>query len=118
MNSLLNRLGITITSLSGFRVHETVLSRARGRCFHVTSFEPLNGYRTAWELLIIGLRTSGVFGKREPQRVLVDEVRNWEADSIFVGSTQFQELLREIPSRQCLDRIGVTSAPCSVEVVR
>ena len=69
------------------------------------------------ELSAIGLKTSVVFRKGDPQRVLVDEARTWEADSIFVGS-------RNLNSAFDRFRLGsvstalVTTAPCSVEVVR
>ena len=69
------------------------------------------------ELSAIGLRTSVVFGKGDPQRVLVDEARKWKADSIFVGSRDFSSALERFRFGSVSTAL-VTSAPCSVEVVR
>ena len=69
------------------------------------------------ELNAIGLRTSVVFGKGEAQRVLLDEARNWEADSIFVGSRKFTNAFERFRLGSVSTAL-VTSAPCSVEVVR
>ncbi|MGQ0763847.1 MAG: universal stress protein [Acidobacteriota bacterium] len=69
------------------------------------------------ELSAIGLRTSVTFEKGDPQGVLVEEARKWQADSIFVGSRDFSGAFERF-------RLGsvsaalVTKAPCSVEVVR
>ena len=69
------------------------------------------------ELSAIGLRTSVVFGKGEPQRMLVDEARKWDADSIFVGSRNFNSAFERFRLGSVSTAL-VTSAPCSVEVVR
>ena len=69
------------------------------------------------ELSAIGLRTSVAFKKGEPQRVLMEEVRKWEADSIFVGSRNFSSGLERFRLGSVSTAL-VTSAPCSVEVVR
>ena len=69
------------------------------------------------ELSVIGLRTSVVFGKGEPERVLVDEARKWGADSIFVGSRNFNSAFERLRLGSVSTAL-VTSAPCSVEVVR
>jgi nucleotide-binding universal stress UspA family protein len=69
------------------------------------------------ELSAIGLRTSVVFRKGEPQRVLVDEARKWEADTIFVGSRNFNNAFERFRLGSVSTAL-VTSAPCSVEVVR
>ena len=69
------------------------------------------------ELSTIGLRTSVAFKKGVAQRVLVEEARKWKADSIFVGSRNASGAFE----RFRLDSVStalVTSAPCSVEVVR
>lgn len=69
------------------------------------------------ELNAIGVRTSITFEKGEPQRVLIEEARKWDADSIFVGSREFSGTFERF-------RLGsvstplVTKAPCTVEVVR
>ena len=69
------------------------------------------------ELSTIGLRTSVVFGKGDPQRVLVDEARKWKADSIFVGSRNFAGAFDRFRFGSVSTAL-VTTAPCSVEVVR
>ena len=69
------------------------------------------------ELSVIGLRTSVVFGKGEPERVLVDEARKWGADSIFVGSRNFNSAFERLRLGSVSTAL-VTSAPCSIEVVR
>lgn len=69
------------------------------------------------ELGVIGLKTSTVFGKGEPQRVLVAEARKWDADSIFVGSRDFSSAFERFRLGSISTAL-VTSAPCSVEVVR
>lgn len=70
-----------------------------------------------YELGAIGLKTSTVFGKGEPQRALVDEARKWDADSIFVGSRDFSSAFERFRLGSISTAL-VTSAPCSVEVVR
>ena len=69
------------------------------------------------ELSFIGLRTSAAFKKGEPQRVLVEEARKWKADSIFVGSRNFSSAFERFRLGSVSTAL-VTSAPCSVEVVR
>lgn len=69
------------------------------------------------ELSAIGLRTSAAFKKGEPQRVLVEEARKWKADSIFVGSRNVSGALERFRLGSVSTAL-VTSAPCSVEVVR
>ena len=69
------------------------------------------------ELRAIGLNVSTEIIKGEPLRVLIEEARKWEADSIFVGSRGFSGTLE----RWRLGSVStglVTNAPCSVEVVR
>lgn len=69
------------------------------------------------ELSVIGLRTSVAFKKGEPQRVLMEEARKWQADSIFVGSRNFSSGFARFRLGSVSSAL-VTSAPCSVEVVR
>ena len=69
------------------------------------------------ELSAIGLKTSVEFRKGEPQRVLMDEARKWEADTIFVGSRNFNNAFERFRLGSVSTAL-VTSAPCSVEVVR
>ena len=71
----------------------------------------------AEELRAIGLEVSVAFEEGDPQRVLIEEARNWGADSIFVGPRRFNSTFERL-------RLGsvsaalVTNAPCSVEIVR
>ena len=69
------------------------------------------------ELSAIGLRVSVAIEKGDAQRVLIEEARKWEADSIFVGSRKFDGSFE----RFWLGSVStglVTKAHCSVEVVR
>ena len=69
------------------------------------------------ELRALGLRTSVAFEKGEPQRVLVEEARKWEADSIFVGSRKFSGAFERFRLGSVSSAL-VTKAPSSVEIVR
>lgn len=69
------------------------------------------------ELSAIGLKVSTAIVKGDPQRVLIEEARKWNADSIFVGSRKFDGTFE----RYWLGSVStalVTKAHCSVEVVR
>lgn len=68
------------------------------------------------ELSAIGLKTSVTFKKGEPQRMLVEEARKWEADSIFVGSREFSGAFERFRLGSVSTAL-VTKAPCTVEVV-
>jgi nucleotide-binding universal stress UspA family protein len=69
------------------------------------------------ELSAIGLKTSAAFKKGQPQRVLVEEAHKWKADSIFVGSRNISGAFERFRLGSVSTAL-VTSAPCSVEVVR
>ena len=69
------------------------------------------------ELRAIGLQVSVAIEKGDPQRVLIEEARKWNADSVFTGSRKFDGTF----GRFWLGSISsalVTKAHCSVEVVR
>lgn len=69
------------------------------------------------QLRAIGLQVSVALEKGDPQRVLIEEARKWNADSVFVGSRKFDGTF----GRFWLGSIStalVTKAHCSVEVVR
>jgi nucleotide-binding universal stress UspA family protein len=68
-------------------------------------------------LRAIGLSVSVEISKGDPQRVLIDAARKWEADSIFVGSRGFDSALERFRAGSVSTGL-VTGAPCSVEVVR
>jgi nucleotide-binding universal stress UspA family protein len=71
----------------------------------------------AEELRAIGLRVSVAIEKGEPQRVLIEEARKWNADCIFVGSRG----LDRPDERSGLGSVStglVTNAACTVEIVR
>jgi nucleotide-binding universal stress UspA family protein len=75
---------------------------------------------TEWaanELRAIGLRVSVVIEKGEPGRVIIEEARKWNADSIFVGSRKFSGAFERFRLGSLSTEL-VTKAQCSVEVVR
>ena len=65
----------------------------------------------------IGLKVSVVTEKGDPRRVLVDQAKAWDADSIFVGGRQFNSALERFQLGSVATAL-VTKAHCSVEVVR
>ena len=69
------------------------------------------------ELRAIGLRVSVAIEKGDPQRVLIEEARKWQADSIFVGSRKFDGTFERFWLGSVSTAL-VTKAHCSVEVVR
>lgn len=64
-----------------------------------------------------GLNASVVIRKGDPRRVLIDEAREWAADSIFVGS-HGADRSDERSGLGGVSAALVTNATCSVEVVR
>lgn len=69
------------------------------------------------ELRAIGLQVSVAIEKGDSQRVLIEEARKWEADSIFVGSRKFDGTFERFWLGSVSTAL-VTKAHCSVEVVR
>jgi len=69
------------------------------------------------ELRAIGLQVSVALEKGDPQRVLIEEAREWEADSIFVGSRKFDGTFERFWLGSVSTAL-VTKAHSSVEVVR
>ena len=69
------------------------------------------------ELRAIGLQVSSVVEKGNAQRVLIEESRKWNADSIFVGSRKFSSTLQRFQLGSVSTAL-VSNAHCSVEVVR
>lgn len=69
------------------------------------------------ELRAIGLRVSVAIEKGDPQRILIEEARKWDADSIFVGSRKFNGSFERFWLGSVSTAL-VTKAHCSVEVVR
>ena len=69
------------------------------------------------ELRAIGLQVSVAIEKGDPQRVIIEEARKWEADSIFVGSRKFDGTFERFWLGSVSTAL-VTKAHCSVEVVR
>lgn len=69
------------------------------------------------ELRAIGLPVSVAFEKGDPERVLIEEARKWDADSIFVGSRKFDGTFHRFWLGSVSTAL-VTKAHCSVEVVR
>ena len=69
------------------------------------------------ELRVIGLNVSVAIEKGDPQRVLVEEARKWDANSIFVGGRKFSGAIERFWLGSVSTAL-VTKAHCSVEVVR
>lgn len=69
------------------------------------------------ELRAIGLQVSVAIEKGDPQRVLIEEARKWDADSIFAGSRKFDGTFERFWLGSVSTAL-VTKAHCSVEVVR
>ena len=69
------------------------------------------------ELRAIGLQVSVAIEKGDPQRVLIEEARKWDADSIFVGGRKFSGAIERFRLGSVSTAL-VTKAHCSVEVVR
>lgn len=69
------------------------------------------------ELSAIGLQVSVTIEKGDPQRVLIEEARKWDADSIFVGGRKFSGVIERFRLGSVSTAL-VTNAHCSVEVVR
>ena len=78
------------------------------------------GRMVAWAdnaLSLIGLKTSVVWEKGDPRRVLIDRAQAWDADSIFVGGRRFSSVIERFQLGSVATAL-VTKADCSVEVVR
>lgn len=69
------------------------------------------------ELRTIGLQVSVAVEKGDPERVLIEEARKWDADSIFVGGRKFSGAIERFRLGSVSTAL-VTNAHCSVEVVR
>src|ERR1051325_393940 len=83
-------------------------------------FKHTAGRMVAWAenaLSLIGLKTSVVWEKGDPRRVLIERAKAWDADSIFVGGRRFNSALERFQLGSVATAL-VTKAHCSVEVVR
>jgi nucleotide-binding universal stress UspA family protein len=83
-------------------------------------FADTAGRMVAWAenaLSLIGLKTSVVWEKGDPRRVLIDQAQAWHADSIIVGGRRFSSALERFQLGSVATAL-VTKAHCSVEVVR
>ena len=69
------------------------------------------------ELGHIGLNTSVLMKKGDPSKVLIAEAHKWSADSIFVGTRDFDSAFERFRLGSVSTAV-VTSAHCSVEIVR
>jgi nucleotide-binding universal stress UspA family protein len=68
------------------------------------------------ELRAAGLAVSSVIKEGHPQRVLLEEIEQWGADSIFVGSRGLGRVKRSLLGS--VSTAVAVRAPCPVEVVR
>ena len=78
------------------------------------------GQMLAWAenaLSVIGLKVSVGMEKGDPRRVLIDQAKAWQADSIFVGGRRFCSVLERFQLGSVATAL-VTKAHCSVEVAR
>jgi len=69
------------------------------------------------ELTHIGVKTSVVTKKGDASKILIEEARKWNADSIFVGTRDFKNAFERFRLGSVSTAV-VTNAPCSVEIVR
>ncbi len=69
------------------------------------------------QLNAIGLKTSVVTEKGDPKSVILSKAADWNADTIFVGTRDFKSSFERFRLGSVSTAI-VTSALCSVEVVR
>ena len=69
------------------------------------------------ELSAKGLQVSVAIEKGDPQRLLIEAARKWDADSIFVGGRRFAGAMERFRLGSVSTAL-VTNAHCSVEVVR
>jgi len=69
------------------------------------------------ELDHIGMKTSVLMRKGDPSKVLITEARKWKADSIFVGTRDFDSAFERFRLGSVSTAV-VTNAHCSVEIVR
>ena len=84
------------------------------------AFSPATEQMLAWAenaLRLIGLKVSLVRETGDPRRVLIDQAKAWEADSIFVGGRRFSSALQRFQLGSVATAL-VTKAHCTVEVVR
>jgi nucleotide-binding universal stress UspA family protein len=65
----------------------------------------------------IGLKVSVVTERGDPRRVLIDQAKAWDADSIFVGGRRFSSALERFQLGSVATALA-TKAHCSVEVAR
>jgi nucleotide-binding universal stress UspA family protein len=80
----------------------------------------VTGGMVAWAenaLGVIGLQVSVVTEKGDPDRVLIDQAKAWDADSIFIGGRRFSGALERFQLGSVATAL-VTKAHCSVEVAR
>lgn len=75
------------------------------------------GKRVTEKLWVKGLEVSLVMREGNPKQVLVEEAEAWNADTIFVGATKFDDFLTKYLLGSVSSAI-VTRAHCSVEVIR
>jgi len=81
---------------------------------------PAAAQMVAWaesELRVIGLKVSVLAETGDPRRVLVEQARAWDADSIFVGGRRFNGAMERFQLGSVATAL-VTKAHCSVEVAR
>ncbi|MGH9972036.1 MAG: universal stress protein [Pyrinomonadaceae bacterium] len=63
------------------------------------------------------LKVSAAIKQGDPQRVLIAEAREWEADCIFIGSSGFNKTPQDSSRRSVSTGLAI-NAECSIEIVR
>ena len=69
------------------------------------------------ELRALGLRVAVAIEKGDPELVLIEEARKWDADCVFVGP-HGADKPNETSGLGSVATALVTNAPCTVEIVR
>ena len=69
------------------------------------------------QLDAVGLTASVLRFKGEPTRILLEQAREWDADSIFVGTRDLKSVIERFRLGSVSTAVA-TNAPCSVEIVR
>jgi nucleotide-binding universal stress UspA family protein len=87
---------------------------------HSAALSPATEQMLAWAenaLRLIGLKASVLREWGDPRRVLIDQAKAWDADTIFVGGRRFSSALQRFKLGSVATAL-VTKAHCTVEVVR
>ncbi len=115
VESLAARNWLSGTEVKVLIVEDTALIR---RSFEIED-EQIDaiGNSVVEKLKAAGLTATLDVREGNPKEIVVDEAEKWSADCIFIGATQFNDVITKYLLGSVSSAI-VTRAPCSVEVVR